>query len=194
MQNKHKNIFPFFVSQPPWRGIWGSGLLFAFTLRPGGLGSPQIGGFCGRAAFWGVKRAISAFSTVYSPKSHIPPLTVLFTTVYSPKSHIPPLTVLFTTVYSPKSHIAPHSAFFHCVLPKKPYHPLQCFFPLFHHRITPQKAMTLLQSLILFKWLSEMSMIDAACLYDCFLWVFSAVFPWNTKQVESQVPNPHAAK
>ena len=41
--------------------IWGSGLLFALTLRPGGLGSPQIGGFCGRVAFWGERWAISAF-------------------------------------------------------------------------------------------------------------------------------------
>ena len=68
--------------------IWGSGLLFALTLRPGGLGSPQIGGFCERVAFWGERWAISAF--------------------------------------------------FHCVLPKKPYAPLQCFFPLF----TPQKAIS----------------------------------------------------
>ena len=30
----------------------------------------------------------------------------------------------------------PHSAFFHCLLLKKPYHPLQCFIPL----CAPQKA------------------------------------------------------
>ena len=89
---------------PPVVTIWGSGLLFALTLRPGGLGSPQIGGFCGRAAFWGERWAISAFFHCVLPKKPYAPLQCFFP-LFTPQKAISSLTVLFSTVCSPKSHI-----------------------------------------------------------------------------------------
>ena len=42
----------------------GAQVFFALALRPGGMRAPQIGGFCGSVAFWGVfasKRAYRGF-------------------------------------------------------------------------------------------------------------------------------------
>ena len=111
---------------PLVRNIWGSGLLFALTLRPGGLGSPQIGGFCGRVAFWGVNEQSVLFSTVYSPKSHMPPYSAFFHCLLpkkpyhplqcffplsTPQKAISPLTVLFSTVSPPYNSSMANVAF-----------------------------------------------------------------------------------
>ena len=56
----------------------GPGLCFAFTIRPGGLWSPQSGGFCERAAFWGDKTSKQCFFHCVLPKKPYAPLTVLF--------------------------------------------------------------------------------------------------------------------
>ena len=62
--------------------------------------SPQIGGFWGKAAFWGEKRAIGAFFPLCTPKKAYAPFQCFFL-LFTPQKAISPLTVLFPTVSSP---------------------------------------------------------------------------------------------
>ena len=98
--------------------IWGSGLFLALALRPGGIGAPQIGGFCGSVAFWGVfasKRGIQAILPLWAPWKAIYHQYRVFYPCGLPKKPFGPLTWYFTPVCSSKSHLAPNTMVFSTV-------------------------------------------------------------------------------
>ena len=95
--------------------IWGSGLFFVLALIPGGIGAPQIGGFCGSVAFWGVfasKRGIQAILPLWAPRKAIYHQYRVFYPCGLPKKPFGPLTGYFNPVCSSKSHLAPNTMVF----------------------------------------------------------------------------------
>ena len=136
--------------------VSGAQVFFALALRPGGMRAPQIGGFCGSVAFWGVfasKRGIQAILPLWAPRKAIYHQYRVFYPCGLPKKPFGPLTGYFTPVCSSKSHLAPNTMVFttvSTVLSQTDWQKIDIFHPmqqtrwniLFFHYLNMQVAVT----------------------------------------------------